>query len=479
MQRNAANKQTEEFTMAKNTTSGLSKKNWFGYMMGDWGGCMTFGLMGSFVTRYYVNVLQVNTAILAILLAIWNIWDAVNDPLMGALMDKMFAKKQHPKGKFRPWLLRATPMLAVTAIAFWTLPTFFEGTAMLVVLFFCKIAYEACYTMFNIPMGSLLSAMASTDEERASLSSARGFGAMIGNMLPTIMFPIFLNKYGDSNAIGYGIGATVCALIGAVICFGHYYFTEEHNVVDSSSSDTGDIKLTDILNVFKVNRAFLALCIHGVCICTMQYVGSTLGTYMYADVLGDVSLMSIASIASMPLGIVILIGAPKLAKKMGLIPLIRYSLLGGCALYVGLFAAHMLTDVNPIVHIVWSSLASGMGMVSIQMQWGMLGEAIDYNEHLTGKRTEGSIYGTFNLTRRIGQTIGNSVAVLALGWIGYDTALAAAGGIQTVGVLTGIKVLCVLVPGIFLIGSWAAFKYVWNITPEVREEMAAAKADQQ
>ena len=465
--------------MAKTTTSGLSKKNWFGYMMGDWGGCMTFGLMGSFVTRYYVNVLQVNTAVLAILLAIWNIWDAVNDPLMGALMDKMFAKKQHPKGKFRPWLLRATPMLAVTAIAFWTLPTFFEGTAMLVVLFFCKIAYEACYTMFNIPMGSLLSAMASTDEERASLSSARGFGAMIGNMLPTIMFPIFLNKYGDSNAIGYGIGATVCALIGAVICFGHYYFTEERNVVDSSSSDTGEIKLTDILNVFKVNRAFLALCIHGICICTMQYVGSTLGTYMYADVLGDVSLMSIASIASMPLGIVILIGAPKLAKKMGLIPLIRYSLLSGCVLYVGLFAAHMLTEVNPIVHIVWSSLASGMGMVSIQMQWGMLGEAIDYNEHLTGKRTEGSIYGTFNLTRRIGQTIGNSVAVLALGWIGYDTALAAAGGIQSVGVLTGIKILCVLVPGIFLIGSWAAFKYVWNITPEVRAEMTAAKADRQ
>ena len=110
------------------------------------------------------------------------------------------------------------------------------------------------------------------------------------------------------------------------------------------------------------------------------------------------------------------------------------------------------------------------------MQWGMVGEAIDYNEYLTGKRTEGSIYGTFNLTRRIGQTIGNSAAVLALGWIGYDATIAAAGGVQAASVLTGIKVLCVLVPGIFVLGSWAAFKYVWNITPEVKAEMAAKKA---
>lgn len=454
---------------------GLTKKHWFGYMLGDLGGCMTFALMGSFVTRYYTNVLHVDTVVLAILLAIWNIWDAVNDPMMGAIMDKMFAKHHNPKGKFRPWLLRATPMLAVTSIAFWTVPTFFEGTAMLVVLFFCKILYEGTYTMFNIPMGSLLSAMANNDAERASLSSARGVGSTIGNIIPMMIFPVILNIYGDSNAKGYGIGATVCALIGAVICFGHYALTEERQVVESSSKGD-ELKFTDILNVFKVNRPFLALCIHGVCICTMQYVTSTLGTYMYADVLGDVSLMSMTSVISMPFMILILVFAPMLAKKFGLVPTIRASLLMGSVLYLSLFAAHMVTDVNPWVHMIWSSVASGVGMMSIQMQWGMVAEAIDYNEYITGKRTEGSIYGTFNLTRRIGQTIGNSAAVLALGWIGYDTVLAAAGGVQTASVITGIKTLCVLVPGIFVLGSWAAFKFVWNITPEVKAEMAAKKA---
>lgn len=461
--------------MAKKPAIGLTKKHWVGYALGDMGGCMTFALMGSMVTRYYTNVLHVDTVVLAILLAVWNIWDAVNDPLMGALMDKMFAKHPSAKGKFRPWLLRATPLLAITSIIFWTVPTFFEGTAMICVLFICKILYEGCYTMFNIPMGSLLSAMADTDEERASLSSARGFGGTLGNMLPMILFPILLQTFGDSNATGYAIGATGCALIGAVMCFLHYLWTEERNIVETNPEDAQNIKLTDILDVFRKNRAFLALCIHGVCVCTNQYVGQTLGTYMYADVLGNIGMMSLQSLISMPLMFVTLIVAPKAAKKFGLEKMIRVCLLIGCLSSVTLFVMHMLFTVPAMVHMIWISLSSAFSSVSIYMQWGLVGEAIDYNEYLTGKRTEGSIYGTFNLSRRIGQTIGNSAAVLMLGWIGYDTVVAAAGGVQTAGVITGIKVLCVLLPAIFSLGSWAAFKFVWNITPNVREKMAAAK----
>lgn len=461
--------------MARKSATGLTKKHWVGYALGDMGGCMTFALMGSMVTRYYTNVLHVNTVVLAVLLAVWNIWDTVNDPLMGALMDKMFAKHPNAKGKFRPWLLRATPLLAVTSIAFWTVPTFFEGTAMVCVLFVCKILYEGCYTMFNIPMGSLLSAMADTDEERASLSSARGFGGTLGNMLPMILFPILLQKFGDSNAVGYSVGATVCALVGAVMCFLHYRWTEERNIVETKPEDAQNIKFTDILDVFRKNRAFVALCIHGICVCTNQYVSQTLGTYMYADVLGNIGMMSLQSMISMPLMFATLIVAPKAAKKFGLERMIRVCLLIGCLSSVVLFGMHMLFVVPAIVHMIWISISSAFASVSIYMQWGLVGEAIDYNEYLTGKRTEGSIYGTFNLSRRIGQTVGNSAAVLMLGYIGYDTVVAAAGGAQTASVIIGIKVLCVLLPAIFSLGSWAAFKFVWNITPEIREKMAAAK----
>lgn len=462
--------------MAKKTKTqnGLTMKHKIGYACGDLGGCMTFALMGSMVTRYYTNVLHVDTAILAIMLLVWNVWDAVNDPMMGAIMDKAFAKHHNKNGKFRPWLLRSAPLICVTFIVFWTVPTYFEGVTMLVVLFFCKILYEGCYTMFNIPMGSLLSAMADTDGERASLSSARGFGSMIGNIIPLMIMPQLLAKYGDTSK-AFGLGATICALIGFAFCMLHYFWTEERNVSDAPSDAAQSVKMTDIFNVFKVNRPFLALCIHGVCICTMQYVGSTLGSYMYGDVLGDIGMMSYASAISMPLGILSLIIVPKLADKFGLEKVIRFCLLLSSILYLGLFATLMVSTIPVIVYMIWVQIASGVGGVSIYMQWGLVGEAIDYNEMVTGKRTEGSIYGTFNLCRRIGQTIGNSAAVLALGWVGYQ----AGAAVQTAGAITGIKALCLLVPAIFLIGSYCVFRFVWNITPEVREKMVAFKASKE
>ena len=231
------------------------------------------------------------------------------------------------------------------------------------------------------------------------------------------------------------------------------------------------------IDVFKKNRAFLALCIHGVCVCTNQYVGQTLGTYMYADVLGNIGIMSLQSVLSMPLMFVTLIVAPKLAKKFGLEKMIRTCLLIGCLSSVTLFAMHMLFAVPAIVHMIWISIASAFSSVSIYMQWGLVGETIDYNEYLTGKRTEGSIYGTFNLSRRIGQTIGNSAAVLMLGWIGFQEA-----GYDKV---LGVEIPCVQTPDVanrirLLIGAvycvcslvqFIMLKFVYPLSKDKVDEM--------
>ena len=450
---------------------GLTTKHWFGYMFGDFGGCMTFALMASIFSIYCTNVLGVNATVMGVLTIIWTIWDAINDPMMGALMDKAFARSKNKKGKFRPWLLRATPLLAISAIALWTVPTFLDGIPLLVSLFSFKICYEAAYTMFNIPMGSLLSAMSKNDSERASLSSARGVGSMIGNMIPGMVGPVIIGMFGENKSTGYMITGVACAIVGFVVCFLHYALTEERRIVDEETK-ADDIKISDIFTVVKKNRAFVALCIHGICICTMQYLAENISMYMYSAVYNDVTYKTIASVLSAPFMIGSMALVPFICKKLGLEKLIRYSLLIGGAICCSLFAMHMFMEVDPLVHGVILGIGSGMSMVSIQMQWGLVGEAIDYNEHITGKRTEGSIYGTFNLSRRIGQTVGLGFSFFALDWIGYQPM----NEVQTSSTIFGFKVLCVLVPAIFILGSWAAFKFVWNITPEVRAEMAAKKA---
>ena len=449
---------------------GLTLKHWTGYMFGDFGGCMTFALMASIFSMYCTNVLKIDLTVMGILTIVWTIWDAINDPLMGALMDKAFAKSKSKRGKFRPWLLRATPLLAVSAIAMWTVPTLLDGIPLLVCLFSFKILYEGFYTMFNIPMGSLLSAMSTNDIERASLSSARGVGSMFGNMIPGMIGPAIIGIFGENTSTGYMIVGSVCAAIGFVLCMLHYFLTEERRVV-LEKTNADEIKFTDIINVFKKNRAFVALCIHGVCICTMQYLTENVSMYMYSAVYNSVTYKTLASMISMPFMGVAMAAVPFLCKKFDLEKVIRWCLLIGGVVCTGLFAMHLLFDVHPLLHGAILGVGSGMAMVSIQMQWGLVGEAIDYNEYVTNKRTEGSIYGTFNLARRIGQTVGLGFSFFALDWIRYNPDLE----IQATSTIFGFKVLCVLVPALFILGSWAAFKFIWNITPKIRKEMAAAK----
>ena len=431
---------------------------------------MTFALMSSIFSIYCTNVLGVEPWVMGILTIVWTVWDAINDPLMGALMDKAFAKNKNKRGKFRPWLLRATPLLAVSAIALWTVPTFMEGIPLLVALFSFKILYEGAYTMFNIPMGSLLSAMSTNDAERASLSSSRGVGSMFGNMIPGMVGPVVIGMFGDTRSTGYMIVGCACAVVGFVLCLLHYAMTEERRVV-LEKTNPDDVKLTDILQVFSKNRAFVALCIHGVCICVMQFLTENISMYMYSAVYDDVTYKTIASVLSMPFMAGSMIAVPFICKKYGLEKVIRYCLLLGGAICVLLFALHLVLPVGPLVHGVLLGIGTGFAMVSIQMQWGLVGEAIDYNEYLMGKRTEGSIYGVFNLARRVGQTIGLGFSFFALEWINYDPELPT----QTDGTVFGFKILCVLVPALFILGSWVAFKFVWNITPQVRQQISNSK----
>ena len=115
---------------SEKNAGGLTLKHKIGYGLGDAGGCMTFAIMGSTFAMYCTDALKIDTVLLGILLAVWNIWDFINDPIMGALLDKSFAKNHNPKGKFRPWLLRSAPLVCVSFIALWSVPSFFEGVSL-------------------------------------------------------------------------------------------------------------------------------------------------------------------------------------------------------------------------------------------------------------------------------------------------------------------------------------------------------------
>ena len=283
-----------------------------------------------------------------------------------------------------------------------------------------------------------------------------------------------------TNVIGYTVTSIVAVVLGCLLVFCHYLFTVERNVAAQNVVKTAEekeaekIKVTDILKVFKVNRPYLALCVHSICICFVQGIAQGASTYMYSDVLGNIGLASLGSVISMPVMFGGLIVAPILAKKFDLVAIIRAAILIGCVLLATCFVYSITVEAMiPMLFIVWSGVGTGLVTLSVQLQWGLVGESIDYNEYLTGKRSEGSIYGVFSLTRRIGQTLSGSLAVLMITWFGY----VAGASSQPASAILGIKLMVILIPAIIGMGSWAAFTFIWDINKEKRAAMAAWKAE--
>ena len=468
--------------MARKPVTKLGALHHIGYGCGDAGGvCML--LLISYLERFARNVLGVNPLVYAGILLVWNIWDAINDPLVGTFMDVMFTKAKNKSNKFRPWIFRSIPVLAIGLISLFTLPSLFDGLLCTVVLFVSKIIFELGYTIMNIGMGSLLGVMATNDAERASLSSARGFGSTVGGAVGMMAIPILLEVLGETK-VGYAVAAIAAAVLGCLLVFFHYLFTVERNVEAQNAVKTAEqkeaekIKITDILNVFKVNRPYLALCVHSICICFVQGIAQGASTYMYADVLGSIALASIGTAISMPVMFGGMIVVPILAKKIDLVKIIRTMILIGCIMLGTLFIYAMAVEkMIPILYILWSGIGTGLITLSVQLQWGLVGESIDYNEYLTGKRSEGTIYGTFSLTRRVGQTLSGSLAVLMLSWFNYIAHDENTIVTQPDSAIFGIKAMCILIPAIIAMGSWVAFRFIWNINDEKRAAVAAWKAE--
>ena len=138
--------------MAKVKSDKLSFKHIIGYGCGDAGGCICMVPIWYYMSRYLQVNLAINPALLATILLIWNAWDAINDPLMGTIMDMTYAKAKPGKDKFRPWVLASIPVMVIGTLLFFFVPSKLQGMTMLAAVFCLKIVSEAGYTMMNIAM---------------------------------------------------------------------------------------------------------------------------------------------------------------------------------------------------------------------------------------------------------------------------------------------------------------------------------------
>ena len=161
------------------------------YAAGDAACNLSFGLKGT-VQTFWLVFMMMETGLFAALLLLVQIWDAINDPLIGTLIDS--DQKKYKLGKYKTYILIGAIGLVVGGAAVF-LPFPNADVVVKSILFILGyVIWDAAYTFANVPYGTMLNIVTEDQQERASLSVFRSIGGAVGGMLPGIILPMLIWK---------------------------------------------------------------------------------------------------------------------------------------------------------------------------------------------------------------------------------------------------------------------------------------------
>ena len=450
------------------------------YAAGDLGCNMSFALKGT-MALFWTQVMGMGMWY-SLLLVIVQIWDAINDPLIGSIVDA--DRKQYKRNKFLQYIWAGSIGLIVGGCLCFIPLAGLPEIAKAIVFVAGYVIWDAFYTVANVPYGSLLSLISNEPADRASLSAWRSIGSVAGNMLPMVILPfIIYNADGSLN----GWMVFVAALIMGVLGFIFFQFMIRNTVVRVDTAVTLSEEQPKF-NVFKAMGNFLK---------NRPAVGATVAAMgMFIGMQGAATAVSvvfqiyfknpqISGIIQLFSLIPIVIFTP-LARKM----VVKYgkkelaivgsiaSLVGGLGLFIILPGN---TTADLLLYIVFQFIYNlGMGIYST-VSWAMMGDAIDYNEWKTGTREEGTVYSLHSFFRKLAQGLGPAGALLIMGALGYvNNAVDPATGAAMIDVtLLSFEVatsLRILVAALFLLAAIMMFVglgLIYNLDKKTLAKMTA------
>ena len=388
------------------------------YAAGDLGCNMSFALKGT-MSIFWTQFMGMDLWY-ALLLIVVQVWDAINDPLIGSIIDA--DRHQYKRNKFLQYILIGSIGLIIGgACCFLPFPNA-PVWAKAIIFIAGYVVWDAFYTVANVPYGSLLSLISNDVKDRASLSAWRSVGSIFGNMLPMVLLPFIMYDEND-NLIGERV--FIAALIMGVLGFICFQFMIKNTDIRVNTDVAIDEEMPKF-NVFKAfgnfikNRPAVGATIAAMGMFIGMQGATTAVTVIFQSYYNNVKISGIVQLFAMIPIVVFTPLARKAVAKFGKKELATFGSICSLVAGLGLFIVTPdNTNLDLILYIVFQLIYSlGLGIYST-VSWAMMGDAIDYNEWKFGTREEGTVYSLHSFFRKLAQGIGPSLVLIIMVAFGY------------------------------------------------------------
>ena len=373
-------------------------EKWLGYLLGPAGALLLNAVLATYLNVYYTDVLKLTTvwggAFLVVFPIVSKVIDAVTNVIMGIIIDRT----RTDQGKARPWLLLSAPLLTVTGILLFTVPSASETVQVIWVMVSYNLFYSFAYTIFNMSHNLMVPLSTRNTQQRGGLSVFNQIATiMMSGILVALIFPMVIMPMIGVDKGKWIALMSALSILALPLTLLEYFFTKERVTLENQAAgEDNAVPFAKQLKAIFTDKYMLLIYFYfliyttGGCIKNISLVyfcNYVLGTYN-----DGITQTMISVIGGIPMGIGIFAVWP-LAKKFGK----RNVTLVGFILYAIGGAICWMFPTSMTIMLVGQFIKNIGGLPCAYVFMALFADVLDHMEWKTGFRSDGLAMSVYNI----------------------------------------------------------------------------------
>lgn len=437
-----------------------------GYGIGAVGLDLSYGLFYSYLSYYLSSVLGLKEGFLLLLTPLARIWDGINDPIMGTIVDSTKTKM----GKYRPWIVIGAVSNAVVLSLLFT--SFgMSGTKLYVYIAFMYVLWGMTNTMADIPYWSMVPSFTNDPKDRNLIATVARTFSGLGQGIITVATPIILPLLSSGmttdkgySASGFSKWAIICG--GLLIVFSSICVlsTKERHVIYNAEK----FSFKKMFKVIASNDQLIVFMIFAMISNAGWYLTSGTAVYYFTDVLGEPTAQSLFSMIGAIGSVLGLLVIPVLGKKFSNRTIYQISLGMAIIGYVLMYIFGPVLKITIALDISYIIASIGIGSMFVA-QTIFLADIVDYGEFKSGKRNESITFSMKGFLQKMAYTIQTLFLFGGLGIMNYNSQITT--GTVNDATKSAIGFICFGIPPVLMVISLIVFSLKFKIHGKLREDV--------